>query len=286
MTVSTGLSSTPAPVGRGGSDGLVTSKTSHTPLSSEFLVNLDRRSCAERRVKRLKRSVWASGTLHTLAVSGKRPGVPWFVTLTYADPDGWQADHVADAIKRYRRWCLRAGIVCKYTWVAEIQPGRAARTGKEVVHYHLMAWLPVGVRMPKWDVAKGSRKSFWAEGMTNTEPARAGIGYLMKYLSKLGEFSAFPKGLRLYGIGGLNESARNIRTWLNLPEWSKRSFGVGDLLRQSGRLVVRATGEILSSPYIVFLLPGALIVRTVGTIPERFHAGPYSAFEACSLIGS
>jgi hypothetical protein len=42
--------------------------------------------------------------------------------------------------------------------------------------------------------------------------------------------------------------------------------------------VVQATGEILKSPYIVSLMPGALIVRIVAAIPDRFHSGPYSTF--------
>jgi hypothetical protein len=134
--------------------------------------------------------------------------------------------------------------------------------------------------MPKWDVTVGRRAAFWPHGMTNTQAAKAGIGYLMKYLSKLGEFSRFPKGLRLYGIGGLSAAARAIRTWLNLPEWAKRSFGVGDLVRQSSRLMVHATGEILDSPYRVLLLHGALLVRAIAPIPERFHCGPYSTLPA------
>jgi hypothetical protein len=138
--------------------------------------------------------------------------------------------------------------------------------------------LPRNAVMPKWDAASGRRLAFWPHGVTNTQVAKAGVGYLMKYLSKLGEFSRFPKGLRLYGIGGLNATARGIRTWLNLPEWAKRSFGVGDLVRKSGHLVVQATGEILDSPYLVSLLPGALVVRVVGPVPDRFHCGPYSTF--------
>ena len=142
----------------------------------------------------------------------------------------------------------------------------------------MLAWLPRDAVMPKWDVARGRRRAFWTQGMSNTQLAKAGVGYLMKYLSKLGEFTHFPKGLRLYGIGGLNAAARGIRTWLNFPEWAKRSFGMGDVIRQSGRLVVQATGEILSSPYLVFLLPGALIVRAIASIPEAFHSGPYSTY--------
>ena len=262
--------------------GLVSFKTSP---NSEFLINLDQGACALRRVKRMKRSVWGSGHLHAIPRPGFRPGIPWFVTATYADADGWQANHMADATERFRRWCGARGYPCQYTWVAEIQPGRAMRTGKEVVHYHLIAWLPPKVVMPKWDVMVGRRLAFWPHGMTNTQVAKAGVGYLMKYLSKLGEFSHFPKGLRLYGIGGLNAAARCVRTWLNLPEWAKRSFGVGDLIRKSNRLVVRATGEVLSSPYLVSLLPGALIVRTIAPIPEAFHSGPYSTYPQAVIGG-
>ncbi len=254
--------------------GLVTSKTSP---NFEVLINLDQASCALRRVNRLKRSVWASGHLHGLPRAGFRPDVPWFVTLTYADEDGWLPDHIADATERFRRWCKKFGHECRYTWVAEIQPQRARRTGKEVVHYHLMAWLPKGVRMPKWDVAIGRRNVFWPHGMTNTEVAKVGVGYLMKYLSKLGEFTRFPKGLRLYGIGGLSVTARAIRTWLNLPEWAKCTYGVGDLVRKSSGLVVHGTGEILKSPYLVSVLSGAILVRLVGELSPRFHHGPYSS---------
>jgi hypothetical protein len=254
-------------------NGLVPSKTSP---NFEILINLDRGACAERRVNRMKKSVWASGKLHALPRPGFRPDVCWFVTLTYAEEDAWVPDHLSEATDRFRRWCTNHGHECRYTWVAEIQPNRARMTGKNVVHYHFIAWLPRGVEMPKWDVACGRRREFWPHGMTNTQPAKAGVGYLMKYLSKLGEFTQFPPGLRLYGTGGLNATARAIRSWLNFPEWAKCAYGVGDLVRQSGRLVVQATGEILKSPYIVSLLPGALLVRAIGPIPERLHCGPYS----------
>lgn len=260
----------------GAAAGLVTSKTK---VFHEVFINFDRAACALRRVNALKRSVWASGSLHTITADGQRPSVPWFVTLTYANPDGWKPNHIKDAINAFRRWCSRRSVACKYTWVAEIQPGRALSTGKQVVHYHLMCWLPKNVRMPLWDrISNDATKVFWSQGMTNTQIAKAGIGYLMKYLSKLGEFTQFPKGLRLYGIGGLNATSRAVRSWLNLPQWAKCSFGVGDLIRKSGRLVVRATGEILSSPYIVQLVPGGLIVRAVAPIPEPFHSGAYSSY--------
>jgi hypothetical protein len=256
------------------SAGLVPSKTSR----QDVLINLSKVATAERRVKRLKRSVWASGHLHGVADQGFRPPACWFVTLTYAKANAWKADHVSKAIERFRNWCRKAGVPCRYTWVGEIQPKRLERTGEAVVHYHLLAWLPVGVRMPLWDMSSGRREAFWQHGMSNTEIAFSGVGYLMKYLSKLGELTIFPKGMRLYGIGGLTASARAVRSWFNLPEWVKRSHGVGEVKRQSCGLVVQATGELLQAAFSVSCVSGALIVRQLRELPERFHDGVYSTF--------
>jgi hypothetical protein len=262
--------------------GLVTSKTSHNfqvkQSGEEFLINLDRGACRERRVKRMKRSVHVAGTLHSLPRRGFRPEVPWFITLTYAQADAWEPKHISKALERYDRWCRKHGVPNRNVWVAEIQQQRASNTGKHVVHYHLMVWLPYGVSMPKWDEPCGRRHAFWSHGMTNRQVAKSGVGYLMKYLGKMGEFTDFPKGLRLCGTGGHDGDERAIRSWTNLPEWVKCAFGVGDVVRKHGRLVVQATGEVLSSPYTVLLLPGAIVLYAVGPIPERRHVGPYSTF--------
>lgn len=250
--------------------GLVPSKTSRQTFSEVF-VNLAPSACAERRVNRLKRSVWASGHLHGIADAGFRAPVCWFVTLTYRGVADWRPDHISKAIERFRGWCRFVGIACRYTWVAELQ-------GRGAVHYHLLAWLPAGVRMPFWDRRQGRRAAFWTHGMSETEPARSGVGYLMKYLSKLGELTRFPKGLRLYGIGGLTNEARAVRGWFNLPQWAKNGFGVGDLVRKSSGLVVRATGEILEAAYRVRIVPSGLVVQQLRPIPERFHDGAYSSF--------
>jgi len=222
-------------------------------------------------------------TTRMICEATQHPEGSSFVTLTYADADAWQARHVSGAVEAFRQWCRRRRVPCRYTWVAEIQPKRAARTGQAVVHYHLLAWLPVGVPMPMWDrpTADG-RPAFWPHGMTERDLARSGVGYLMKYLSKLGEFHRFPKGLRLYGIGGLDAGARSVRGWFNLPQWCKNSFGVGEVFRAAGRLVVRATGEVLVSPWRVRLVPGGLVLRLVGEIPPRLHDGAYSSVKGCA----
>jgi hypothetical protein len=257
--------------------GLVPYKTS---LHETSFINTSPSAVAERRVKRLKRSVWASGHLHKLADKGSRPPVCHFVTLTYADAHGWRPDHISKAIQRFRRYCAAVNVPCRYTWVAEIQPKRAERTGDHVVHYHLLAWLPVGVSMPFWDRSRRRGVApFWPHGWTNTEVARSGVGYLMKYLSKLGELSRFPAGLRLYGIGGLDEAGKRVRQWFNLPEWAKQGHGVGDLVRLAGRLVVRATGEVLSTPFRLLRVPGGFQMLAIRELPSRSFDGAYSTYQ-------
>ena len=270
-----GLGLSAAKAGAAGG-GLVPSKTSLDGLIS-FAPSL----VAERRVNRLKRSVWASGHLHGLAENGFRPAQPWFVTLTYAKANDWSGKHISDALQGFRNWCQSKGVPCRYTWVAEIQPKRLERTGEAVVHYHLLAWLPVGLSMPKWDLPtrkfRGLRPAFWLHGMTNTEIAKSGVGYLMKYLSKLGELTRFPKGLRLYGIGGLNDIGRDVRRWYNLPGWVQREHGVGDVVRRTVGFVIRKTGEILEPAFSVRLVSGGLVLHALRVLPDRFHTGAYSS---------
>lgn len=267
MSAAAGNTAPERAVGAPGAVGLVPSKTS---LQSLF-INLSPNESALRRINRLKRAVWASGHLHGLADAGFRPGVCWFVTLTYKGVSDWRADHMSAAVQRFRNWCTANGYRCRYTWVAELQKRGA-------VHYHLLAWLPRGVSMPQWDRKAGRRAAFWPHGMTNTQVAKSGVGYLMKYLSKLGELMRFPKGLRLYGIGGLTPQGRAVRGWFNLPEWAKRSYGVGELFRRAGGLVVRATGEILEPAFRVELVPAGLQLRQLRELPARFHDGAYSTF--------
>jgi hypothetical protein len=116
--------------------------------------------------------------------------------------------------------------------------------------------------------------------MTNTQVAKSGVGYLMKYLSKLGELTVFPPRLRLYGCGGLTAQARGVRCWYNLPEWAKRGHGVGELKRQGSRLVVLETGEILPPMYAVKGVPGGMVLTLLRPMPERWHDGAYSTWSA------
>lgn len=278
-----------APPERAGVPGLVTLQTSPlenhqtttaTSEKSYFEISFDREIRAQKRVKRLKRNVYVAGRLHSLADHGRRPPVAHFVTLTYVGVNDWRADHISDATEQFRRYCARLRIECRYVWVAELQKRGA-------VHYHLLAWLPKGVAMPHWDkphLTPSGRTvaAFWSHGMTNCQVARSGVGYLMKYLSKLGPETVFPPHLRLYGCGGLTGQARTTRSWYNLPEWAKREHGVGDLKRQGSRLIVIETGEILPAMYQVVKCQEERSIKLfpLRPMPEKWHDDAYSTWPA------
>jgi len=239
------------------------------------------------RISRMRQALWGAAIWFTNVMRGQRPLVAWMVTLTYADARGWQPDHISKAIALYRKWCKRRGLPCRYTWVAELQDGkRNGGKGRGAVHYHLVAWLPVGRSMPKWDqyqrCGKKTLAKLWPHGSTERDVCRTGIGYLMKYASKGQNCDgfAFPRGLRIYGIGGLDEQGKQLRRWLGLPEWAKRLHGVGELARAAGRLVVRSTGEVLESPWLREPAQGGLSMRLVRPMAERWFSGPYSMIGA------
>lgn len=259
--------------------GLVISKTSPKQTQNpDCLLSFDKKTTAQKRLKRLRANVWLSGHMHEAHRDGFRPDVTWFVTMTYAKADQWRPNHIAEATDAFRRWCKRRGVECRYTWVAEL-----TKAGR--VHYHLIAWLPQGVRMTFWDrprVVKGKKTApFWRHGMTETKPAAKRIGYLMKYLSKMGEFHQFPEGLRLYGMGGLEPDMRAVRTWQNLPQWVKNDHGVGDIKRFGSSLLDVTTGEILEPMYRRQFVPGGVALYQLRDMPARMYDhGAYCVWSA------
>lgn len=244
----------------------------------------------------MRQALWGASHFLGLGDKGFRPPVAWMVTLTYARADGWRAEHMKRAIDAYRRWTSLRGLRCRYAWVAEIQDGtrkeraegNAVVRGRGAVHYHLMVWLPQGVSCPMFDkpqrIGARTKRVFWPHGMTQREIARTSVGYLMKYASKGNrEGYSFPKGLRVFGVGGLDDQGKQVRSWLGLPEWAKRLYGAGELARCAGRLVVRATGELLVSPWVREQSGGGVFVRLEGTMAERWFTGPYSVISAHAL---
>lgn len=257
----------------GDAAGLVSSKTS----GEQFSVPLSWSAEAQRlaRLKRLRRSVWSAGRVLETNCPASR-FVCWLVTLTY-DTRGtlgngahdWSPLHVSGALKRFRQWCKKRSVHARYVWVAELQQ-------KGTVHYHLAVWLPFGVDCPKWDVELGSSGPIWPYGMANRERARNGVGYLMKYMSKIGKHHVYPSGCRTHGAGGLGADGRQICAWVNYPKWLQAIAGVGGVLRSNGARVLRSTGEVLASPYRVVRRGCEVFLCTVGPVVPAWASGPYS----------
>jgi len=252
-----------------GAAGLVSSKTSvHDTVFTPHIIPTDDASLRERRVKGLRKNVWSAGKL--LSQSCGKGFRCWFVTLTYRGVDDWSPRHISDALKRFRIWCDKRGTKPRYVWVAELQQRGA-------IHYHLAIWLPMHLSCPMWDKPTRAAACFWPHGMTNRQLARNAVGYLMKYMSKVGKHHVYPKHARIYGAGGLESPDRQIRAWLNLPQWIKQLHGVGEVVRRQGRRLVRETGEVLCSPFRVLWTGGGLLMQTIGPVPGRWVDGPYSS---------
>ena len=251
--------------------GLVQYKTSP---NQSFPVSFCKSEQRLNRLKRLKRNTYLAGQLHSLPQAGFRPMQAWLITLTY-DTKGtlgrgchnWAPHHASRTTDSYRRWCKANGHVPKYTWVGELQ-------ANGTVHYHLVAWLPVGVRMPQWDRSSGNRKAFWGHGMSETAKLKTNCSYLMKYLSKMGEMHEFPRGMRLCGNGGLDASCRAIRSWHALPSWAKTLYGVGEVVRKKYGLLDVNTGEVLPPMYSRKFRPGGMELTLLRDLPERWQCGP------------
>jgi len=167
------------------------------------------------RVYRLKKGVMTTARLvnDRLKASAVQ-WVPIMVTLTYADADAWQPDHISSFMKNVDMWARRkrlghqSGVKLPYVWVAELQKRGA-------VHYHVLLWIP-----RRWRIPAPDKKGWWRHGSSNVQRVNNPVGYVAKYASKFeskGQ-AEFPRGLRLHGIGGLDKREKRIVAWWKLPK--------------------------------------------------------------------
>lgn len=176
------------------------------------------------RLAKLRRAVGFAARGHMVSERGRRSDQVLMVTLTYSGSnDEWHARHISEFLKRVRHWLLRRRLPFRYVWVAELQQ-------RGVIHYHAAIWVPRGLKLPMPD-----RQGWWPYGMTRIEVARNAIPYLLKYLSKETSktFGRFPKGARLYGVGGLDHSMRRARRWLGLPAFVQANSDMHDDWRRA-----------------------------------------------------
>jgi len=207
------------------------------------------------RLARLRKNVGASARLHSVnQPKGFQKDRVIMVTLTYAGDNGdWEPRHISRLIKCLRQWCKRRAVSCRYVWVAELQK-------RGVIHYHMAIWLPKGLTLPKPD-----KQGWWPHGMTKIEQARKPVAYLMKYLSKDTSkcFGSFPRGARIYGVGGLND-LRCVRRWLNYPRFIKCRSDVNERWQRFvGGGWIDADGVHYQSEYEHAYIGGQPAVRRV-----------------------
>lgn len=223
-----------------------------------------------RRLASLRCAVGFAARAQAVIPRGGRASRAWMVTLTYrGDATAWRSDHMKTAVHRFRIWCNRQGFAARYVWVAELQQ-------RGVIHYHLVIWLPHGIRCPKWD-----SRGWWPHGMTNRKTVRkSAVGYLMKYLSKGSDVAttSFPRGARIYGVGGLDRTMRRARRWLRLPSFVQANSSILDDWRPVVGGGWRAPdGGHWPSEFALVIVAGARCLARVCTHPrELLASGPFS----------
>lgn len=215
------------------------------------------------RYRRLKKNVITSCRL--LRDSRERDGVRYFLamlTLTYAPGIAWKPTHLPELHKRVREYLRYRNHRYSYVWVCELQ-----RRGAP--HYHILIWLPWGIRLPKADLF-----GWWPHGSTNIEKVEKPIGYMIKYLSKTqDDIHRYAKGQRTHGSGGLDDIDKIERRWWLSPSYVRKHWpDKDDDVRPAagGGWVARRTGEWIDSPWeFVCFIPfvGAVIRRRAARTP-------------------
>lgn len=234
---------------------------------SEQCITVDR---AQARVTRLRKAVGVGSKCHlNLSEGAGHNNV--MVTLTYRGTnEDWAPRHVSDYLRKVRAWFRDRcpGERLRYVWVAELQE-------RGVIHYHVVFFLPAGVRMPQAD-----RKGWWPHGFTNTLRATAPVAYLMKYASKVESknVGGFPHGARIHGCGGLDAVGAAVRRWVLWPAYVQGNASINDRFRPAlgGGFVNAETGESLRSEWAPTGGGFRSFVRVRTTARRIDAAGPFS----------
>lgn len=240
--------------------GLVSSKTSLTP--SVVRIEIDRNAT---RAKRLRKSVITGARLHDQeARAGGFRTRAAMLTTTYRDDVDQCPKDVARLLDHVRGHFNRASRAkygknhprFRYLWVMEL-------TKRLRPHYHLLFWLPKGIRLPKPD-----DRGWWPHGSTRIEWAKYAVGYMAKYATKFCALTAahMPKGFRTHAVGGLNKESQRELRWWKAPLDAREVFGVfADIRKVIGGYIDKHTGEFWLSPWrVIFQSDGRLIAwRTV-----------------------
>lgn len=157
------------------------------------------------------------------------------MTLTYRNGEHFAPGHITDFFEGARPKLKRMGHALPYVWTLE----RAS-----ALHYHLIVWLPRGIRFCHKDLEK-----WWPWGSTWIEACRH-VRAWTRYISKSDDKQNLPPGARLFGSGGLDAAGKAQVFTATLPYWLRvlGSCGVA-ITRWHRKWVDIETGEIFKSPW-------------------------------------
>jgi hypothetical protein len=190
------------------------------------------------------------------------------ITTTYRPDVAWGPRHLTASLKCLREWARRRRIWVKYVWRLEF----GELNGRP--HYHVVVWLPRGMKMPLWD-----KRGWWPHGMTNAVWARRPVGYIAKYAAKGTEWpvgTGSTAGARWFGVGGLSLRGRLRALWRAAPGWIRDRWPEGDPLRRlSGSWWRLGSFVDLRSPWRALLVGDSVLFewRGWGDDDIRFVAG-------------
>jgi hypothetical protein len=196
-----------------------------------------------RRLSRLRGRIWTWYHLLSIHLRGYYAAC---LTLTYAPSHVWERRDISRFIEGLRAYYRRRGWQFVYFWVAELQQRGA-------VHYHVIVFIPRLHKLPKPD-------RWWKKGITHIFAVRHFAAYLTKYLQKGMEGSIrFPRGLRLFGYGGLDflQKAMWRCRWLG-RRWWERVYSVVRDIFYVVRLKGREVGVLTASGLRVTIIVGGV----------------------------
>lgn len=204
----------------------------------------------------------------------------WMLTFTYRDDVEWTASQVREALTHLRKWLKRTHkTTLRYVWVLETKARKTgARIGEQRPHYHCVVWVPSTVTKEQLQF---DSRGWWPHGFTNAVEAVAAVRYVMKYVSKFDGPSAFPKGARVYGVGGLDDIGRGCRRWVAWPRFVQARASASCPWRRAagGGWLDGSTGEIWPSEWGIrhFIGNSTRLVRLRTHPPTGFEPeGPFS----------
>lgn len=211
------------------------------------------------RISRLRKTIYNTGLSFESEVVPYRQQVK-MITLTYRPGEEWSNRDISMFIAAMKAWVRRKGYKLRYCWVMELQQRGAP-------HYHVLVWLPLGLRVPFVD-----RRGWWKKGSSNICLARKKTGYLMKYVSKCTDLPPgvkFPKGARIYDVGGLTKEMRRVNRYWKASSALRNLCGAyADFRRVVGGVVDRVSGSFFPSLYRLIGFVGRRPVFRLKTCPR------------------